>query len=53
MTYGIIENSSGVWKRDIREQCSTFESCGEASFRGWIARCEVRIIQNIENIGLN
>ena len=36
----IIENSSGVWRGDIQEQRGTFEACGQAAYRGWVARFE-------------
>ncbi len=35
---GIIENSSGVWRGDLQEQCGPFEACGQAAYRGWIVR---------------
>ncbi|MCG8391200.1 MAG: hypothetical protein MJA30_36955, partial [Cytophagales bacterium] len=35
---GIIENSSGAWRGDLQEQRGTFESRGQAAYRGWAVR---------------
>ena len=29
-----------MWRGDIQEQRGTFEGCGQAAYRGWIARFE-------------